>query len=348
MRRQFIFPLLAALAAAATPAFGQTAASIPDLSGAWVHASGFGFEPPLSGPGPVTNRSRLPNGRSNFAQLVGDYTNPMLKPQSAEVVKKLGEISVAGIAFPNPQNQCWPQPVPYIFWNMGVQLLQRLDHITMVYAFGDEVRHVRLNEPHPPHVTPSWYGDSVGRFEGDTLVIDTIGIKADRPFAMIDVYGTPYTGALHVIERYRLIDYQATVDAQQRSLKENVPVPANDYGLVVDPDYKGKGLQQPSRTAPSPCPGPRSGPIGVPAANGRNTSVPRIGTYTGPAWIPASRMPTGRISEQRAADKGTLFEVPCRIKRVRRAHVAHVWTATAVQEIPHLSEAFGCGHVFGL
>jgi hypothetical protein len=253
MHRRWNFLLLAALAAAATPAIAQTtesprgtgptAASVPDLSGAWVHASGFGFEPPLSGPGPVTNRSRLPNGRSNFSQLVGDYTSPILKPQAAEVVKKLGEISVAGVAFPNPQNQCWPQPVPYIFWNMGMQMLQRPDHITMVYAFGDEVRHVRLNEPHPPQVTPSWYGDSVGHFEGDTLVIDTIGIKADRPFAAVDVYGTPYTGALHVIERYRLIDYQAAVDAQQRSLKENVPVPANDYGLIVDPDYKGKGLQ---------------------------------------------------------------------------------------------------------
>ena len=302
MRRQLIFPLLGALAAATTAAFGQTAASVPDLSGAWVHASGFGFEPPLSGPGPVTNRSRLPNGRSNFSQLVGDYTNPILKPQAAEVVKKLGEISVAGIAFPNPQNQCWPQPVPYIFWNMGMQLLQRPNHITMVCAFGDEVRHVRMNEPHPPHVTPSWYGNSVGRFEGDTLVIDTIGIKADRPFAAVDVYGTPYTGALHVVERYRLIDYQAAVDAQQRSLKENVPVPANDYGLVVSIPITRAGAcssNSPSRmTASSPCAGRRSGPIGVPAANGRNTSVPKTGTYTGLVVIPTSRAPTGRISEE--------------------------------------------------
>jgi hypothetical protein len=50
---------------------------------------------------------------------------------------------------------------------------------------------VRMNEPHPAQVTPSWYGHSVGHYEGDTLVIDTVGVKTDRPYAMVDMYGTP-------------------------------------------------------------------------------------------------------------------------------------------------------------
>jgi hypothetical protein len=58
-------------------------------------------------------------------------------------------------------------------------------------------------------VETSLYGDSVGRYEGDTLVVDTVGIRTDRPFAMVDMYGTPYTSALHVVERYRLLDYDA-------------------------------------------------------------------------------------------------------------------------------------------
>ena len=53
----------------------------------------------------------------------------------------------------------------------------------------------------------SWYGDSVGHYEGDTLVIDTVGIKIG-PFAMVDMYGTPYSEALHVVERYQLLDYE--------------------------------------------------------------------------------------------------------------------------------------------
>jgi hypothetical protein len=42
-----------------------------------------------------------------------------------------------------------------------------------------------MNAPHPAQVTPSWYGDSVGHYEGDTLVVDTVGIMAERPHAMI-------------------------------------------------------------------------------------------------------------------------------------------------------------------
>jgi hypothetical protein len=48
-----------------------------------------------------------------------------------------------------------------------------------------------MNHPHPAQPTPSWYGDSVGHYEGDTLVIDTVGTIAKRPFAMVDLYGTP-------------------------------------------------------------------------------------------------------------------------------------------------------------
>jgi hypothetical protein len=51
---------------------------------------------------------------------------------------------------------------------------------------------VRLNDRHPDKLTPSSYGDSVGHYEADTLVIDTIGVKTDRPYAMIDLFGTPY------------------------------------------------------------------------------------------------------------------------------------------------------------
>jgi hypothetical protein len=68
----------AAVAQTGAPAVGpaasgtQSTASIPDFSGIWAHPM-LGFEAPLSGPGPVRNKSRLPNGRSNASQLVGDY-----------------------------------------------------------------------------------------------------------------------------------------------------------------------------------------------------------------------------------------------------------------------------------
>jgi len=91
--------------------------------------------------------------------------------------------------------------------------------------------------------TPSWYGDSVGHYEGDVLVVDTVGVKSKRPFAMVDIYGTPYTESLHVVERYRLIDYETSMEAQERTRKENISIPNNDSGLVVDASHNGKGLQ---------------------------------------------------------------------------------------------------------
>jgi hypothetical protein len=125
----------------------------------------------------------------------------------------------------------------------GMQMLQQSDKIVSLYV-GNEVRHVRMNQPHPTRVTPSWYGDSVGYYEGDTLVIDTVGIKADRPFAMVDVFGTPHTEALHVVERYRLLDYEAAKAGQERSGKENFRFPPDvAEGWVPDPSYMGKGLQ---------------------------------------------------------------------------------------------------------
>ena len=83
---------------------------------------------------------------------------------------------------------------------------------------------VRLNQPHPANVTPSWYGDSVGHYEGDTLVIDTVGIKIG-PFSMVDMYGTPYSEALHVVERYQLLDYEAAKDGLERDAKVNQRYP---------------------------------------------------------------------------------------------------------------------------
>ena len=74
------------------------------------------------------------------------------------------------------------------------------------------------------------------------LVIDTVGIKADRPLAMVDQFGTPYTTALHVVERYRLIDYEAAKEALERDAKENFQL--QNPAVRPDPNYRGKHLRR--------------------------------------------------------------------------------------------------------
>jgi hypothetical protein len=93
------------------------------------------------------------------------------------------------VVSPSPTIQCWPEPVPYIFNGVAMQMLQQPDKITFLYPNDHQVRRVRMNQPHPVQVTPSWYGDSVGYYEGDTLVIDTVGVKIG-PVAMVDFYGS--------------------------------------------------------------------------------------------------------------------------------------------------------------
>jgi hypothetical protein len=139
-----------------------------------------------------------------------------------------------------------------------VQIVQQPHRIIILYADDHEIRHIRMNELHPADVTPSWYGDSIGHYEGDALVIDTVGIKIG-PFAMVDWYGTPHTESLHVVERYRLIDYQAALD-EERDDGENststCPIGALRTTLTICArDYNSTSQCRMNRSLP--CPDPR-------------------------------------------------------------------------------------------
>ncbi len=127
--------------------------------------------------------------------------------------------------------------VPFML-SLSMQMFQQRDQIIMIYQNDHQVRHIRMNAQHPANLKPSWYGDSVGHYEGDTLVIDTVGIKIG-PFAMVDWYGTPQTPALHVVERYRLVDYETAKEGLARDEKENFRAQPQN----MDWNYRGRHLQ---------------------------------------------------------------------------------------------------------
>ncbi len=239
MRELAVFSVATAMLAwpgaidAAAP--GGAAAPVPDFSGYWGRNS-VDPAPPASGPGPVTNRTRT------FYMRIGDETNPILKPQAADAVKKAGAVSATGENFATPSNQCWPMPPPYIWRSMGMQMLQRPHEVTILYTVDQYVRRVRIGAAHPSRIAPSWYGDSIGHYEGDTLVIDTGGIKPGR-YGMVDNYGTPQTESLHVVERIRLIDFEAAKQGMLKSEAEGGRVEVEMGGASIDETYRGKGLQ---------------------------------------------------------------------------------------------------------
>jgi len=213
------------------PVSVQSASAVPDFSGPWGRTT-LDFEPPASGPGPIRNSAHI------LERLVGDHTNPILQPWAREEVRRHAEISARGDGYPTPSGECWPEQPPYVLRNIEMQVVQGPNEVLLLYMTDHHVRHVRLNVAHPTHVTPSWMGDSVGHYEGDTLVVDTIGIKV-APISVVDRYGTPHSDALHLVERYRLIDGAAAKRAAEQNEK--------DYGRtgerLVDFGYTGKGLQ---------------------------------------------------------------------------------------------------------
>ena len=220
---------------------GAAADGIPDFSGRWGR-NAFNFEPLPGQPVPVDNVKRTPTGQQDNNALVGDHKNPLLKPHAAETVRQKGEISLSGNAFPDPSNQCFPYQPPFaLSMQLGLVILQEKDQITFLYNQDDQVRRVRLNGTHPAKVAPTWMGDSVGHYEGDTLVIDTVGMKVG-PHSMVDRYGTPQSEAFHMIERYQLIDGAAAKEAAERHMKQNGAAGLGG-NIAVDPEYAGKGLE---------------------------------------------------------------------------------------------------------
>jgi hypothetical protein len=216
--------------------------SVPNFSGVWARST-FGWELRASGPGPLKNLKRRPNGISDAQMLVGDYTNPILKPHAAEIVKEHGEISLAGLAYPDPSNQCATMAPPYILRVNEMEMIQQPHMVTIMYMQDHQFRRIRMNDSHPKDAVLSWHGDSVGHYEGDTLVVDTVGIKVG-PASMVDMYGTPHSEQLHVVERYRMVDNEIAQASSALNDKEygRADGPAAD-GVFVDYGYKGRGLQ---------------------------------------------------------------------------------------------------------
>jgi hypothetical protein len=167
--------------------------------------------PPPAGPGPITfdpAHPYIPNFRgAQPTYRVADISNPILLPWAREQMRKSNDEVLAGKVPFRARERCWPIGVPgFVIYSLveGFYFLQTPRKVTIINPGGPEIRQVFLNVPHSAAPKPSWYGESVGHYEGgDTLVIDTIGVT-DKTF--VDNYRTPHTTKLHVVERLKLIE----------------------------------------------------------------------------------------------------------------------------------------------
>jgi len=115
-------------------------------------------------------------------------------------------------------------------------MFQLKDEIVIIYTNDDQVRHIRLNERHPAKLTPTQTGHSIAHYEGDELVVDTVGIKVHY-YTVADRFGTPQSEAMHVVERYRLIDAAEAREALARQEKIAGRVGGDQGVAPVDAEY---------------------------------------------------------------------------------------------------------------
>jgi hypothetical protein len=237
MKRQALFSSIVAATILALPAF----AANDGITGIQWGRNSKDFDAMPSGAKPLRNLNRDANGVADDHALVGDYRNPILTPYAAAIVKQKGEEALAA-GFTTPKEQCRPLAPPFsAAIQFDFQILQKKDgDLAIVYHADNQVRHVRMNGSHRAKVTPTPMGDSIGHWEGDTLVIDTVGVKSDK-LTMVDRFGIPLTEAMHVVERYRPIDgARAKADLAKYEESEGV-VGGRTNGY--NPDTKLTGLR---------------------------------------------------------------------------------------------------------
>ena len=190
----------------------------PNASVGWIAVSGSFISPP-SGAGPVKDDPAHPRVTNEDFRLFGkqptfpvaDLSNPILQPWVRDELKTRNDRILAGKpAFTRPAS-CWPIGVPgfALYPVYPVYFIQTPKEVLMIWSEDHQVRRVYLDRPHSAQPTPSWFGESVGHYEGDTLVVDTVGMN-DKTY--IDNYLTPHTAALHVVERFHMIDGGKTLE----------------------------------------------------------------------------------------------------------------------------------------
>jgi hypothetical protein len=188
----------------------------PNLSVGWIGAGE--FQPVPGAVAPLKQDSKypfVPNGTGRQPTYrIADLTNPNLKPWAKEIMKKDNDEVLAGKIAYSPSQSCMPAGVPGFLAlggnNNPYWFLQTPKEVWIMRAADSQVRRVYLDVPHSANPKPSWYGESVGHYEGDTLVIDTIGLNAKT---YVDNYRTPHTEKLHIIERWRIVDDGKAMEA---------------------------------------------------------------------------------------------------------------------------------------
>ena len=233
MRNRFRGLLLAVVAALAfsSVVFAQTASQSgaattrtvgpsPGIAGVWVPAREF--------------------VRSFNADEV-----PPMQPWAEKEFNALRE----GLSDPNarrddmdPATNCAPLGFPRILMiPLPTEIIQLPGKVLMLFEWDHWIRPIYTDgrdHPKDDDLDPTWMGHAIGRWDGDTLVVDTVGLKGNG-VTWIDTVGHPHTEALHIVERWRRIDYDTLqVDFTFDDPKAYTKPWKGQYVFTLKPDWE--------------------------------------------------------------------------------------------------------------
>ena len=163
----------------------QSAVANHDISGVWNAMSGnYDFASFSKGDPPMT-----PWGQAQF-----DAAKPSQGPRGVKLTETTDRVY-----------KCYPPGMPYIYLQVfPMQILQTPKEVIELFEYDHIVRHIFIDgRKHPADVTPSYNGHSIGHWEGDTLLVDTIGLNGKN---WLDRLGHPESNQMHIIERIHRVD----------------------------------------------------------------------------------------------------------------------------------------------
>lgn len=180
--------VLGPLAPSALFAAESATASHPDLSGVWQIAS---------------TPKALVNASGADIPLLPEAKDQYQKNKSLQTKKKAD-------AEGDPSDRCLPPGVPRLFLeNMPFKIQQQAQVIAMIFQWNHLYRLVYLDTDHFEQIAPAYLGQSIGKWEGNSLVVDTNGFNAQT---WLDNSGLPHSDALHITERFSLTDGGKTLE----------------------------------------------------------------------------------------------------------------------------------------
>jgi hypothetical protein len=215
---------------AATPAAAPTPASNPAPAQSsprptTLHNSG---DPTLKLTPPLRGARRAPAGAAppnadprnfegvwwleGYEYMLGPEPGvpPPMKPEYMKILERRIRAKNAGTPEADASTQCFPHGMPRLMESpYPIEIVQTPGRITLLHEVAHNVRRIYLDSPHPASLRPSFLGDSRGHWEGDTLVVDTIGMN-NRTF--IDDEGSSHSSQEHTIERFRKISGGAQLE----------------------------------------------------------------------------------------------------------------------------------------